>query len=389
MFGALQVGMKLHAMYGADGKYYPSEVVALAKRKNPVKVHYIGFENDAWVSTDMLKYKKNKAIQQLLERTGEEAEKKVAEEVEQQVATRVAAAIQKLEVKLSATKLEFFDAVSGASLLSRVASMESELAKFSTDISADLGHMQHGLMTAKEDIQGQATKLEKEISEISTGMERMDMKMEMKLSETTCSLDELSEKVAALGMDLKEQTMTASPPNDYSESGFASVKQDEPDEWDEDYDARAPFRFENRNTFTQDQWDEDYDARAPFRFENRNTFTQDQWDEDYDVREKSMKERIREAFERSSTKDLEDFATRFPRHFWEDQEAPENQAVFSEHLETLGLEPPCTFQEVKRAYRRLALRCHPDKNKDLESQFRRILSAYKELESANQEGRFP
>ena len=37
-------------------------------------------------------------IQQLLERTGEEAEKKVAEEVEQQVATRVAAAIQKLEV---------------------------------------------------------------------------------------------------------------------------------------------------------------------------------------------------------------------------------------------------------------------------------------------------
>jgi len=35
MFGALQVGMKLHAMYGADGKYYPSEVVALAKRKNP------------------------------------------------------------------------------------------------------------------------------------------------------------------------------------------------------------------------------------------------------------------------------------------------------------------------------------------------------------------
>ena len=28
--------------------------------------------------------------------------------------------------------------------------------------------------------------------------------------------------------------------------------QDEPDEWDEDYDARAPFRFENRNTFTQD-----------------------------------------------------------------------------------------------------------------------------------------
>ena len=131
-----------------------------------------------------------------------------------------------LQVKLSATKLEFFDAVSGASLLSRVASMESELAKFSTDISADLGHMQHGLMTAKEDIQGQATKLEKEISEISTGMERMDMKMEMKLSETTCSLDELSEKVAALGMDLKEQTMTASPPNDYSESGFASVKQD-------------------------------------------------------------------------------------------------------------------------------------------------------------------
>lgn len=36
----LSVGMKLHAMYGQDGEYYPAEVVNLStsakKKKNPV-----------------------------------------------------------------------------------------------------------------------------------------------------------------------------------------------------------------------------------------------------------------------------------------------------------------------------------------------------------------
>eukprot|EP00435_Cladocopium_sp_Y103_P054573 s1802_g17.t2 len=59
----LSVGMKLHAMYGVDGEFYPAEVASLStsakRKKTPVKIHYIGYEttDDAWVSLDMLKCK--------------------------------------------------------------------------------------------------------------------------------------------------------------------------------------------------------------------------------------------------------------------------------------------------------------------------------------------
>lgn len=64
MVDAIEVGMKLHAIYKADGEYYPAEVVdvsdAKKRAKAPVKVHYKGEdeEYDAWVPVESLKSKK-------------------------------------------------------------------------------------------------------------------------------------------------------------------------------------------------------------------------------------------------------------------------------------------------------------------------------------------
>lgn len=48
------------------------------------------------------------------------------------------------------------------------------------------------------------------------------------------------------------------------------------------------------------------------------------------------------------------------------------------HYDTLGVSPTCTDQELKKAYRKLALRFHPDKNpsKEAEDNFKRINDAY-------------
>jgi len=57
---SLAVGTTLHAVYAADGEYYPAEVVAIKKKgQRPVKVHYKGFDAsfDAFVSLDQLKNK--------------------------------------------------------------------------------------------------------------------------------------------------------------------------------------------------------------------------------------------------------------------------------------------------------------------------------------------
>ena len=169
-------------------------------------------------------------IQQLLERTGEEAEKKAAKEVERQVAAHVDAAMEKLKAELGAPKLEAL--ADGTSLLSRVASLETEMAELSIDSSADLGHVQHGLLTAQEEMQGlrsftadQLTTLEENLSEISKAMESME-EMRMKMTKMTCSVDELSEKVAAMEIDLNEQAITASALNGHLESGVATAKQE-------------------------------------------------------------------------------------------------------------------------------------------------------------------
>lgn len=60
----IEVGARLHAVYKADGEFYPAEVVTVSKAakrsKAPVKVHYNGYDasEDAWVSIDQLKNKK-------------------------------------------------------------------------------------------------------------------------------------------------------------------------------------------------------------------------------------------------------------------------------------------------------------------------------------------
>lgn len=134
------------------------------------------------------------------------------------------------QAELGAPKLEAL--ADGASLLSRVASLETEMAELSIDSSADLGHVQHGLLTAQEEMQGlrsftadQLTTLEENLSEISKAMESME-EMRMKMTKMTCSVDELSEKVAAMEIDLNEQAITASALNGHLESGVATAKQD-------------------------------------------------------------------------------------------------------------------------------------------------------------------
>ncbi|KAI9287775.1 DnaJ domain-containing protein [Umbelopsis sp. AD052] len=44
--------------------------------------------------------------------------------------------------------------------------------------------------------------------------------------------------------------------------------------------------------------------------------------------------------------------------------------------ETLGISKAATPEEIKKAYRRLALRYHPDKNPDSAEQFKNISHAY-------------
>jgi hypothetical protein len=57
----IEVGQRLHAIYKADGEYYPATVVAVSpKKRTPIKVHFGGFgdECDAWVPISALKNKK-------------------------------------------------------------------------------------------------------------------------------------------------------------------------------------------------------------------------------------------------------------------------------------------------------------------------------------------
>ncbi|CAJ1372667.1 unnamed protein product [Effrenium voratum] len=56
------------------------------------------------------------------------------------------------------------------------------------------------------------------------------------------------------------------------------------------------------------------------------------------------------------------------------------EEVPKEYYQTLGLQPGASNQEVRRAYRQLALKCHPDKSKELEgTRFKELTAAYKAL----------
>ena len=56
-----------------------------------------------------------------------------------------------------------------------------------------------------------------------------------------------------------------------------------------------------------------------------------------------------------------------------------NNTTIKDHYKILGLQPSATLSEIKKAYRRLAMQYHPDKNPDnqyAEAQFKEIQEAY-------------
>ena len=57
------------------------------------------------------------------------------------------------------------------------------------------------------------------------------------------------------------------------------------------------------------------------------------------------------------------------------QKMPKETAFYDE----LGVPPTATDAEIKKAYRRLALQYHPDKNPDGEARFRTISAAWEVL----------
>merc|ERR1719272_1730058 len=62
MVDSLEVGMKLHAVYSADGEYYPAVVAAISESKKrakaPVKVSFTGYDEEEWKALSDLKSKK-------------------------------------------------------------------------------------------------------------------------------------------------------------------------------------------------------------------------------------------------------------------------------------------------------------------------------------------
>ncbi|MBK8264171.1 MAG: J domain-containing protein [Nannocystis sp.] len=65
--------------------------------------------------------------------------------------------------------------------------------------------------------------------------------------------------------------------------------------------------------------------------------------------------------------------------------------AFQDHYAVLGVEPSATLDEIKRAYRRLALATHPDRHPDdpeAVDRFRRISAAYAVLSDASERARF-
>ncbi|MCA9638133.1 MAG: J domain-containing protein, partial [Myxococcales bacterium] len=65
--------------------------------------------------------------------------------------------------------------------------------------------------------------------------------------------------------------------------------------------------------------------------------------------------------------------------------------AYQDHYTILGVDPKASADEIKRAYRRLALATHPDRHPDqpeAEERFRQISTAYAVLSDPAQRARF-
>lgn len=66
---------------------------------------------------------------------------------------------------------------------------------------------------------------------------------------------------------------------------------------------------------------------------------------------------------------------------WRGGPIPESATMGKDYYKTLGIPKGSNEEEIKKAYRRMALRFHPDKNKDpsAEEKFKEIAEAYEVL----------
>eukprot|EP00490_Sorites_sp_Unknown_P026920 CAMPEP_0114650200 /NCGR_PEP_ID=MMETSP0191-20121206/7516_1 /TAXON_ID=126664 /ORGANISM="Sorites sp." /LENGTH=330 /DNA_ID=CAMNT_0001863997 /DNA_START=39 /DNA_END=1031 /DNA_ORIENTATION=+ len=165
-------------------------------------------------------------IQGLLD-AKENQQKLLAADVEQQVAVQVEKAMQKLKAELSKDLVDKTDPKD--SLLDRVDSLEMELSEQQIDVSADLGRLETACMTAQQEMEDLRFFAAEQLELVEKKQEKMKKELEEMegiKSKVAQSVDELSEKVAAMDLDLTEQGITHSAVNGHLESGLATAKQE-------------------------------------------------------------------------------------------------------------------------------------------------------------------
>ena len=111
-------------------------------------------------------------------------------------------------------KSEKIEALSDSdSTVSRLGHLETELAELSVNVSADLGHVECGLLTAQKDLELLRSFVADQLQTVDRRLERGD------------GSGELLEKISAVEVDLNEHTILTSAMNGHLEGAVATAKQ--------------------------------------------------------------------------------------------------------------------------------------------------------------------
>ena len=105
--------------------------------------------------------------------------------------------------------------------------LPQELQQLRSFTADQLSHLEQNHQNLEQDLE-KMQNISRDISKAMKGLKDMeDMEgVKMKMCNMTQNVDELSEKMAAMEIDLNEQAITASAVNGHLESGVATAKQD-------------------------------------------------------------------------------------------------------------------------------------------------------------------